>query len=151
MAWSNFERVGNTPRPSKAGMQKGWQTKANRSRNRETLKRPVADIAAALEAHDRIQAISDQIRARHGLAPVGESRRVSVLRERVGGYVPDALPSLAERAKALAASRVKLELQRQKINAEMTQLASAVKGTREVTRVARVLGVSRQRLHQLAA
>lgn len=127
-----------------------FTTKAMRDRNRPILKQSKASIWAALAAHDRIQAVSDEIRARHGLKPVPESDMVKRWVAKVSGS-KKAPRTLAERASALAASRVKLERERAKVDRELAEIAAAVKGTGEVTKVALVLGLSRQRLYQLAA
>jgi len=125
-----------------------FTSKAFRNRNREMIKQPKASIATALAAHDRIQAISDEIRGRHGLPLVPEAPRVMAWRAKVG---PVKVQSLAERAAALAASRAKLERDRVKVDRELAALAEEARGTREVTRIADLLGLSRQRLYQLAA
>jgi hypothetical protein len=45
----------------------------------------VAEAAAAVAAHDRIQAISDEIRARYGLAPIPEGTWMAGWREKAKG------------------------------------------------------------------
>lgn len=61
------------------------------------------------------------------------------------------MSDLCKRAEAVKAARAKVSRDQAKVDRETAEIATAVKGTREVTKVAAVLGLSRQRLYQLAA
>lgn len=61
------------------------------------------------------------------------------------------MSALEERATALKAARERVARAQAKIDRETAEIASAVKGTREVSKVAAILGLSRQRLYQVAA
>lgn len=58
---------------------------------------------------------------------------------------------LEQRVAAFVAMREEMARERARADLELREIAAAVKGTREVTKVAGLLGLSRQRLYQLAA
>jgi hypothetical protein len=146
-----------------------WQLKANRDRNKPMMKMNREPLEGALAARDRIQAVSDEIRARAGLPPVPESPHMMRVRGRLGELVAkDAgkrkrKPSRATSAAAAASSGSPrdaltpdaLEAWRQQHEREAEEIRSAaVAMFRErvagATRIGKALGVKRQRVYQLA-
>jgi len=136
-----------------------WQLKANRDRNKPMTKMNADQLRAALAAHDRIQAISDEIRARHGLQPVPENTIRQAARARLAMLEAKAAakptrakagPTLTaeQRLEAIAARRRKLARDRAECDQELAELArSRAVG---VTRIAERVGVTRQAIYQLA-
>jgi hypothetical protein len=111
------------------------------------IKQSRAKINAALAAHDRIQAESDEIRERHGLPPVPENETVLAWRAKVGA-APAKVLSPAAQAAELAKRRRKLKRDSEELDREIAALA--VSGELPAARLARALGVTRQRIHQVA-
>lgn len=145
-------------------MAMSWQLKSSRERNRPMAKMPADQLEQALAAHDRIQAVSDEIRTRHGLPLVPESPalmaargRLVQLREKGKGkrvtaskrrtvkareLTPD------ERLAAVAARRVQLRRELAESDREVCELRdSKAVG---VSKIAKRLGVSRQAVYQLS-
>ena len=110
------------------------------------------DIEAALAAHNRIQATSDEIRERHGLPPVPENEAVRSWRARLAASptkAPTKLMTPEQRLDAIAKRRGKLARERGECDRELAELARS----RElgVTRIAEGVGVTRQAIYQLAS
>jgi hypothetical protein len=128
--------------------------KENRARNQF---KSMTAMQSALVAHDRILAISTEIRKRHGLEPLGDSQAVKLWRAKV-----DAAPALrkasAKRQADLSGPDWVADVarRRRKIDAERLALDAEIKAMVErkaipVSRIASALGISRQRIYQLAA
>lgn len=127
-----------------------------RRRERPMVKQPKAAIRQALAYHDEIQAISDEIRARHGLPPVPENTIVRSWREKVGEAEQakatatrkrQAALSPAEQVDDLAKRRAKLARERERLDREVGELVAAK--AVPITAMAKRLGLTRQRLYQL--
>ncbi len=142
-------------------MAMSWQLKANRDRNRSMAKMPADQLEQALAAHDRIQAISDEIRGRHGLPIVPESPGIMAARGRLvqlRAKAPKVKRSKArtvkaaelppsERLQAVTRRRVQLRRELAESDREVVELrdSKAV----PVSKIAAKLGVSRQAVYQL--
>jgi len=142
-------------------MAANWQRKEFKARNKPMDKMGREPLEAALAAHDRIQAISDEIRARHGLPIVPESPRIMAARSRLLQLQSKGsrkAPSKArkakpreltpdERLKAVAERRSELR----KALAETTREVCELRDSKEVpvTVIASALGVKRQAVYQL--
>jgi hypothetical protein len=125
-------------------------------RKRERLPKAKTAVAAALAAHDRIQAVSDRIRRGEGLAPVPENAIVREWRKKVNGSAPaqrKAELSPADQVAELAERRAKLERDREQLESDLQELVRSAQADSElsVSSIARKLKLSRQRLYQLAA
>jgi hypothetical protein len=145
-----------------------WQLKSNRDRNRPMAKMKREQLEAALLAHDRIQAVSDEIRARAGLPPVPENSITKGARDRLALLVAKDAAKGSKRKPSRATSAAvssgsprdaltpdALEAWRQKHEREAEEIrAAAVAMFRErvagATRIGKALGVKRQRVYQLA-
>lgn len=135
-----------------------FQLKANRDRNRPADKMPAEQLRAALAAHDRIMAVSTEIRARHGLEALPESDAVSSWRVRLVELETKApARAKAPRTVALTVDEQLAELakRRRRIDREQLEVrAEAVRMFKErlagATKIGDALGVKRQRVYQLA-
>lgn len=124
-------------------------TTANRDRNRPMAKMTKVQLADALAAHDRIMAESCEIRRRAGLPVLEENEIVKAARARMGaGKVPKVL-SPSEQLADLVRRRQKLDRVREQFDADLRALAQSK--SIPAAMIARGLGVSRQRIYQLAA
>ena len=118
-----------------------------------TVKQGRARIEAAIAGHDRIQAESDAIRQRHGLPPVPENTVVTSWREKLAAS-PKAKAAKAEASSPLeqvadlAERRAKLKREGERLDRELRELVAS--RAVPVSRLALALGVSRQRVYQLA-
>ena len=124
--------------------------KENRDRNRPMAKKmPKAQLADALAASDRIFEVSCEIRGRAGLKPLERSRTYVEARARLGA--PKAVKVLgpAETLAELAKRRSKLDRDRDALDRDIRELAASK--TVGASMIARALGISRQRVYQLAA
>lgn len=141
-----------------------WRSPAWRARNKPMAKMGREQLERALASHDRIQAISDEIRARHGLEPVPENQIIQAARERMALLATREAgkrtrkPSRATSREKLTSAELAADLAKRKrawkrdgeaLDAEIAALAAS--GDLGATRLARALGVSRQRVYQLAA
>lgn len=136
-----------------------------RRRNKPLGKQSADDIRAWLEAphRKRIREESDAIRARKGLEPVPDNEIVCGARSRLAEL--EAKPSKrkaaapkreltpAERVSAAAKRRRELEREREALDAEIRELVALAQSdpSISVSGIARSLGLSRQRLYQVAA
>lgn len=120
-------------------------------------------LESALESHDRIQALSDAIREREGLPPVPENGIVTAWRQMLAALpekkakrkaVPKRQEALtpAAQVRELAKRRRDLEREREAVDAETRRLVELAQSERSlsVSGIADALGLSRQRLYQLA-
>lgn len=134
-----------------------YTSQAWRNRNRSMPKMTRDRLSSAVDAYDRILAVSTEIRSRHGLAPVAEGQSISGARARLakmsvrkGRKAPSLDQSLGltplERLAAVAKDRAALDRERERIDAEIKSLVGQV----PATRIAAALGISRQRVYQLA-
>lgn len=92
--------------------------KANRDRNRPLSKMPRAQLMQALEARDRIAAISTEIRERHGLPPVSEGETCQGARRRLAEF-----EHKAESKGSFLDRLAKLERSRERLATEARKLA----------------------------
>lgn len=141
-----------------------WTSPAWRERNKPMVRMNREQLERAFAARDRIQAESDAIRARLGLAPVPESPYMMQARARLAELVAKdagkpsrstssaktvqraALPELTP--DALEAWRRKHEREGEEIRtAAVAMFRDRVAGA---TRIGKALGVKRQRVYQLA-
>jgi hypothetical protein len=101
---------------------------------------------------DSVQAVSDEIRARAGLPPI-ESRFTRQCRELVGeiGKPAEPVADAETRAADLARRRAAHDRKAAAMDAELREIIAAAQAERKVSAVARRLGLSRQRLYQIAA
>ncbi len=118
-----------------------------RSRNRFMAKLSKAQLADAVAAHDRIQALSDDIRKRAGLEPVPESRALVEARERLSGSKVARELSPADMLAELVKRRRMLETARKAFDKDLAALAAG--GQVGVSMIARSLDLSRQRVYQI--
>lgn len=115
-----------------------------RARNRPVLKQSRAGLATALDAHSRIHAVSTEIRARHGLGALDDGQTVRGWRVKLAGSAPLAVVSLDD----LAKRRAKIKRDEAKLDRDLRELIASK--TVPAVRIAEALGVSRQRVYQLA-
>jgi len=118
---------------------------------RKLTKKRARELLALETVPGSVRAVSDAIRERAGLPPVPETRLIKECRALLGSgdrNAPDPLAAARELAKARAAhGRKARELDR-----DARELAKrAVGSDANVSAVARALGVTRQRIYQLAA
>jgi hypothetical protein len=123
-----------------------------------TVKQAKAKVEAALAAHDRIQAESDAIRQRHGLPPVPENTIVRAWRAKLATAKLKAAKrepaakvepsSPLELVADLAERRAKLKREGEQLDRELRELVAS--RAVPVSRLALALGISRQRVYQLA-
>lgn len=121
-------QIGAAPDPF---MWKHWDSKAFKASNRSLAKAPDKRIETALAAHDRLQAISTEIRGAAGLEPLPEGEAVQAWRGRLAllESKPKAKPRKAAKCKAelspsdwvaeIARRRRQLERERLAIDAEI--------------------------------
>jgi len=133
--------------------------KENRDRNRPVMKAGRERVEAAIAAHDRIQAISDEIRTRHGLEPVAESEIVQSWRLRLlelnskpsksRKSKPATVLTPTERLADLSKRRRQHRREGDALDAELRELIAS----REIPmqEIALAVGLTRQRVYQLAA
>lgn len=121
--------------------------KERKKRNRPPKTR--VELEAALDASDRIHAISTHIRRRHKLPPLPESRSARAWRAALDKTTQPPAQSLTERAEALAKARAKVEREQRRLDVKTREIALEAKQERMVSKVSSVLGLSRQRLYQL--
>ncbi|MBS1863029.1 MAG: hypothetical protein JSS68_15110 [Actinobacteria bacterium] len=124
-------------------------TKGQRERNRPMRRMNRAQLTNALAAHDRIQAISDEIRRRHGLAPVPENVIVREARARLAAFKAPRVLSPSEALAELVKRRQKLDREREAFDADLLALIRS--GEVPKAMIARAMGITRQRVYQLAA
>lgn len=137
--------------------------KANRDRNRSFDKMTLPQLEARLAAHERIQAISTQIRERVGLPPVPENAITEGVRGRLAMLQAKAVKPKVKRAKvtdvlpltpeqeldAIKAAREKRRAAEQQDSDRIAVLARS--RALPVAQIAARVGVSPQAIYQLAA
>lgn len=148
-------------------MAMSWQLKANRDRNKPMAKMNREQLEGVIAAADRIRAESDAIRARYDLPPVADSAPMREARERLALLIakdaekatkrrpsraakaPERVLTPAERADELAARKRAWKREGEALDREIAEFAAS--GDLGATALGRTLGVSRQRVYQLAA
>lgn len=139
-----------------------WLLKKNRDRNKPMSKMGREQLAQAIAASDRIGAISAEIRARHGLPPVPDSSPLAAARVRLAELIAKDAAKGTRKAKPPARERTPAEMadelakrkrawkrEGEELDREIAALAAS--GDVGATLLGRKLGVSRQRVYQLAA
>jgi hypothetical protein len=149
MPWSDFNEVRGNPCESKAGNFKHPKEKEPKTR---------AQLESALDASARILAISAEIRERSGLQPLAPSLSVRLWSDRLRNMAPAKVRKVAAKHQVsltpdkavadIARRRKALDRERMQLDREIAALVEtkAVK----VSRIAQALGISRQRVYQLA-
>lgn len=132
---------------------KDWDRKAFKSRNRPLLKLNRSQLEEAVQGYDRILAISTDIRRRAGLPPIEDGPTIKAARIKLAEA-----PVKSRRAKKvlaprdmvadLAKRRRKAEKERETVDKAIAELVRDK--ILPVSVVAAELGVSRQRVYQLA-
>lgn len=119
-----------------------------------------AELESALDAHDRIQAISDEIRSRSGLPPLPENGivtgwRLALEKAPAARKVKAKAPAVRQAELTPAAQVAAIRRRREAHEAEGEALRSEAlglfrSGVAGATAVGTALGVKRQRVYQLA-
>ncbi|MBS1892838.1 MAG: hypothetical protein JST59_16205 [Actinobacteria bacterium] len=123
--------------------------KQNRDRNRSMSKMPKGQLSEALAASDRIYDISCEIRNRHSKPPLERSLTYRTASARMGDAKPVKAVDPAQSLGEIAKRRKKLDRDREKLDADIKALIES--RAVPMAMIARSLGVSRQRIYQLAA
>jgi hypothetical protein len=130
---------------------KEWKRERKR-RNRPPKTRE--ELEHRLAVHERFMAESTAIRERHGLPPLKENSITTMHRAALAALdakEPKKAPlTVLERAAQVKKAEDKMERERQRIEREKREVAAEARESREVGKVAQVLGVTRQRVYQLA-
>jgi hypothetical protein len=121
-----------------------WTSGEWRGRNKPIMRQSRAGVESALDAHDRIRRVSTEIRERHSLSALEDGLTVRAWRVKLAGSAPLASISLDD----LAKRRAKIKRDEAKLDRDLRELVAS--RTVPAVRIAEALGVSRQRVYQLA-
>jgi hypothetical protein len=123
------------------------------------------ELEHALAVHERSLAAANEVRSRLGMDPLAENQSVKGWRAKLAALpepkrkakraAPKAQAPLtpSQRVAALARRRRELEREREAVETEVRELVSLAQSEKGITvsAVASALGLSRQRLYQLAS
>lgn len=127
-------------------------------------KRNREELQSAVDAYDRIQKVSDEIRARHSLPPVEEGPVIQGLRaeleakgkprkRKAAPAKREAELTATQRLDAIAKRRRELERERERLDVDLAALVADTQAGHceelTVSAIARKVGLTRQRLYQL--
>lgn len=136
--------------------------KANRDRNRELTKQPLEALERSAVVRDRIKAESTAIRARAGLPPVPENgieraarERTEMLQAKAAAKASRKRPKARKVSKAVdpLANLAQRRRDHQEAGDALDKDTRALIASKEygAAEIALALGISRQRVYQLAA
>lgn len=126
---------------------RGFVLKVNRDRNRPMAKMNKGQLADALAAHDRVMALSCEIRERSGLAPLDDNQLISEARARMSRSKAPVVLQGADALADLVRRRRRLERDREAFDNDLARLVGS--GEVAMSMIARSMGVSRQRIYQI--